>query len=106
MAFGNKEKGQWKKGQSGNPEGRPPIVNELKSFLQGRLSEPDPQKPWKSSLEAISEKLFQMAQKGNLKAMELLFSHAFGKPSENRSLSDDSPEGITVRLISGIDPPD
>jgi hypothetical protein len=83
----------------------PSILKELKSFLQERISEPDPQKPWKSSLEAITEKLFQMAQKGNLKAMELLFSHAFGKPSENRSLSDDSPEGITVRLISGIDPP-
>ena len=102
----------FKKGQSGNPEGRPPIVKELREFLQEKLSEPDPQKAGKTNLEALAERLFQMGQKGNLKAIELVFNYAYGKPKENESNSNECRvimpkpvESVTVR-ITGPEPPD
>ncbi len=64
MAILNQEKGQWKKGQSGNPDGRPPIVKELKSFLQEKLSEIDPLQPEKTNLEAISWKTLSDGTEG------------------------------------------
>jgi hypothetical protein len=96
----------FKKGKSGNPEGRPPIVKELRAFLQDKLSEPDPQKAGQTNLEVLAERLFQMGQKGNLKAIELLFSHAFGRPKEIGGERSEGSEGITVKLISGPTPPD
>jgi hypothetical protein len=90
----------FKKGESGNPEGRPPIVKELKSFLQEKLSEPDPQQAGKSNLEAISGKLFLMAQKGNLKAIELIFNYAYGKPKES---GNEGSELCTVLMPKPVD---
>jgi hypothetical protein len=112
MAVRNQEKGQWKKGQSGNPTGRPPIVKELREFLQERLSEPDPLKAGKTNLEALAERLFQMGQKGNLKAIELVFNYAYGKPKENENQNSEGcrvimpkpVESVTVR-ITGPEPP-
>ena len=102
----------FKKGQSGNPEGRPPIVKEFREFLQERLSEPDPQKPGKTNLEALAEKLFQMGQNGNLKAIELAFNYAYGKPKENENQRSDltrvimpKPVEEVIVTISGPIPP-
>jgi hypothetical protein len=72
----------FQKGQSGNPAGRPPIVKELKTFLMDKLSDPDQRKEGSTHLEAIAEKLFEMGKKGNLKAIELIFNYAYGKPNE------------------------
>ena len=113
MAIPNQENGQWKKGQSGNPEGRPPIVKELKSFLQERLSEPHSLNPKKNNLETIAGKLFQMGQKGNLKAIELIFNYAYGKPKDANNESNDvcrvimpKPIDELIVTVSGPKPPE
>ena len=73
----------FKKGKSGNSRGRPPIVKELKTFFQEKLSAIDPLQPDKINLEAVVEKLIQLGLKGNLKAIEMIFNYAYGKPKEN-----------------------
>lgn len=73
----------FKKGRSGNLKGRPPIIKELKTFFQEKLSEIDPLQPEKTNLEQVVEKLIQMGLKGNLKAIEMIFNYAYGKPKEN-----------------------
>jgi hypothetical protein len=93
----------FKKGQSGNPDGRPPIVKDLKEFLQKRISDPALQDPEIINLEAIANKLVQLALKGNLKAIELIFNYAYGKPKEQLEKEINSP--LEVRIISGTDPP-
>ncbi len=77
----NKEnitKHQFKKGQSGNPKGRPklPDVKELMAEVLGE------EKNGKNAAQAIVAKWREMASKGNLKAGELLMAYGYGKPKQ------------------------
>ena len=82
----------FKKGQSGNPKGRPKMPD-LKSALAEYLAD---EKDGKTALDAIIMKLRQMAIKGNLKAAEMLLDRGYGKPKQSHELSGEDGEPIKV----------
>lgn len=66
---------KWKKGQSGNPKGRPklPDIRELLAKVLGD------EKDGKSAAEAILAALRAKAARGDVRAAELLLDRAYGK---------------------------
>jgi len=67
----------YQKGTSGNPSGRPP-VDDIRKTIRETFSEP--YKTTETTLQAIIEKMVQLALNGNIRASELLLSYAYGKP--------------------------
>jgi hypothetical protein len=74
---------RFKKGESGNPKGRPKLPD-LKLLLADILGE---EKDGKTAAEAILMKLRQMAAQGNLKAAEMLLNRGYGLPKQTVELS-------------------
>jgi len=70
----------FKKGQSGNPNGRPKKLPELDKLLADVLGE---EKDGLTAAEAILKKLRQMATGGNLRAAEILLDRGYGKPRQS-----------------------
>lgn len=68
------------KGQSGNVKGRPP-VSDIRSMIRDVISEPC--NGSKTKLEAIVNNLVKLSLQGNVRAVEVLFSYAYGKPKDN-----------------------
>jgi len=79
----NLEKGKWKKGQSGNPAGRPKKLPELRELLANVLGD---EKDGKTAAEAILMALRAKATKGDVRAAELLLDRAYGKPKQDIEL--------------------
>jgi hypothetical protein len=73
----------FKKGQSGNPKGRPKLPN-LKEAMAKVLAE---EKDGMVALDAVLLKLRQMAMKGNPKAIEMLLDRGYGKPNQKTESS-------------------
>jgi len=71
-------KHKFKKGQSGNPKGRPKLPD-IKDVLAQYLAD---EKDGVNALEAMILRLRQMAVGGDLKAMEMLMDRANGKPKQ------------------------
>jgi hypothetical protein len=69
----------FKKGQSGNPNGRPKKLPQLDKLLADVLGE---EKDGITAAEAILKKLRQMAAQGNLRAAEILLDRGYGKPRQ------------------------
>ena len=84
----------FKKGQSGNPKGRPRKLPELDALLADVLGE---EKDGMTAAEAILKKLRQEATKGNLRAAEILLNRAYGMPKQKTELS--GPEGGAVETV-------
>ena len=74
----------FKKGQSGNPNGRPKKLPELDKLLADVLGE---EKDGITAAEAILKKLRQMAAQGNLRAAEILLDRGYGKPKQQMDLT-------------------
>jgi hypothetical protein len=74
----------FKKGQSGNPKGRPKKLPELDKLLADVLG--DEQKDM-TAAEAILRKLRQMALAGNLRAAEILLDRGYGKPKQHTDIT-------------------
>lgn len=72
------KKTQFKKGQSGNPKGRPKLPD-LKEALENILGET---KDGKTALDAIFMALRAKAAKGDVRAAELLMDRAYGKSKQ------------------------
>lgn len=89
----------FKKGQSGNPSGRTP-VSDIREHLKKRLSETK-QDTTVTFLDSIIDRLILTAQRGNVRATELILHYTYGKPKE---FGGENTEGITV-TISGPTPP-
>jgi len=66
---------KWKKGQSGNPSGRPKLPN-LQEILAKVLGD---EKDEKSAAEAILAAMRSKAIRGDVRAAELLLDRAYGK---------------------------
>ena len=75
----NLQKHQWKKGQSGNPKGRPKSMPDLKEALMTVLGQI---KDDTNALEAMLTVLRSKALKGDTKAAEILLDRAYGKPKQ------------------------
>ena len=75
---------KWKKGQSGNPAGRPKKLPELRELLANVLGD---EKDGKTAAEAILMALRAKATKGDVRAAELLLDRAYGKPKQDIEMS-------------------
>ena len=71
---------KWKKGQTGNPAGRPKKIPELRELLANVLGD---EKDGKTAAEAILMALRAKATKGDVRAAELLLDRAYGKAAMN-----------------------
>ena len=79
MAIDNEERGQFKKGQSGNPKGRPKKIPELDKLLADVLGE---EKDGVEAAKAILMALRAKATKGDVRAAEVLLDRAYGKAKQ------------------------
>lgn len=70
----------FKKGQSGNPNGRPKKLPELDKLLADVLGE---EKDGITAGEAILKALRLKATKGDVRAAEVLLDRAYGKPRQS-----------------------
>ena len=69
----------FKKGQSGNPNGRPKKLPEIDKLLADVLGE---EKDGMTAADAILRKLRAMAASGNIRAAEILLDRAYGKAKQ------------------------
>jgi hypothetical protein len=86
-----KDSKPFKKGQSGNPNGRPKKIPELRELLANVLGD---EKDGKSAAEAILMALRNKAIKGDVRAAELLLDRAYGKAKQDFDIS-----GSTITVI-------
>jgi len=86
----------FKKGQSGNPNGRPKKLPKLDELMAEILGE---EKDGVTAAKAILAKLRQKAVSGDIKAAELLLNRGYGKPKEtiDQKISIDKP--ISERVV-------
>ena len=70
----------FKKGQSGNPKGRPKKLPELDKLLAEVLGEEN--KDGITAADMLLRKLRAMAAQGNIRAIELLLDRAYGKAKQ------------------------
>jgi len=75
----NIEKHKFKKGQSGNPKGRPPILPDLKEAIAKVLAE---ETGGKTALDQILAALRIKAAKGDVRAAQELLDRGFGKSQQ------------------------
>lgn len=73
--------GKWKKGQSGNPNGRPPKDYSLSEILIKKLKQKG--RNDKEEREILIEKLLELAHGGDLQAIKYIYDRLEGKPSES-----------------------
>jgi len=74
----------FKKGQSGNPNGRPKKLPELDKLLADVLGE---EKDGVTAAEVILKALRAKAAKGDIRAAEVLLDRAFGKAKQQVDLT-------------------
>lgn len=88
---------KWKKGQSGNPKGRPPVkrIEKLfQDFLYEVARSKDGQE--RQRMEVILHRLFANAANGDHKAIQTLLDRAFGKPKQEVAMVNG--EGETFKV--------
>lgn len=96
MPIPNEEKGQFKKGQSGNPKGRPKKLPHLDSLLADVLGE---EKDGIEAAKAILMALRAKATKGDVRAAEVLLDRAYGKAKQQIDHTSDG-EKMSVPVIN------
>jgi hypothetical protein len=94
-------KHQWKKGQSGNPNGRPKSGFALNEYITDLANVELEDK--KTMLEAVVGKVYEEALDGNMSAINFLADRILGKPSQSIGIKDVSDEPIKVFDIDGLD---
>jgi hypothetical protein len=72
---------RWKKGETGNPKGRPRKLPELSVLLADVLGEQT--KEGLTAAEDILRAMYARARKGDTRAAELLLDRAYGKPKQS-----------------------
>ena len=86
----------FKKGQSGNPNGRPKMPD-LKEAISKILSE---EKNGQTALDAVLIALFKKALNGDVRAAQELLDRGFGKSQQNIDLSTlGQPLSINVNFM-------
>ncbi len=86
-------KHQFKKGQTGNPKGRPKLPD-LKEAMANILGE---EKDGRNALEAILAALRSKAARGDAKAAELLLKYTYSQPVQKIEQSGSS--DVTIRVV-------
>lgn len=90
---------KFKKGQSGNPKGRPPL-RDIKEVLKDLLSQ---QKNQTQLIDGLMSVVVNKALKGDLKAVEMLLSYTYGKPTQKTEITGSEGEKIdfTINVVQG-----
>ena len=91
------KKYQWKKGQSGNPNGRPKKDFALNEHIRAFANLEDDEK--KTMLESVVEKVYEEALSGNMQAITFLADRILGKPTQALNVKAESNEPIQVLQI-------
>lgn len=89
----NIEPHKFKKGQTGNPKGRPKKLPELHVLLADVLGE---EKDGISAAEAILKSIRAKAAKGDVRAAELLLDRAYGKPKQTSETTLKTTEPLVI----------
>lgn len=84
---------RWKKGESGNPNGRPRKLPELDKLLAEVLGE---EKDGISAAEVVLKAIRAKAAKGDVRAAELLLDRAYGKPKQSLDTTITSLEPLVI----------
>ena len=71
----------FKKGQSGNPNGRPKKINTIPDILR-KIGDEEGTADGKSKLDVIMNKVFQFALEGKPWAVQFIADRTEGKPKE------------------------
>ena len=93
FAKGNKLGNRWKKGESGNPNGRRNAYTDLiREFSFQKVND-------KERREIILNKLFQLAERGDLRAIQFIVERLEGRALERQERTTKS-EPIQVMVIN------
>lgn len=87
---------RFKKGQSGNPKGRPPKLPKLDELLAAVMSE---ERNGLTAAEAVIRSLLVKATKGDVRAAEVLLDRAFGKVKQPTDITSG---GEPIRVLPPI----
>ncbi len=86
MANKTATKTSFRKGQSGNPKGRPPKGESLTELLRAQLEDYVPDKNGKPSKkkfkEIISQRLISLAMSGDVSSLKYIFDRTDGYPTQ------------------------
>ena len=93
MAAKDIEKHKFKKGQTGNPNGRPRKLPALDKLMADVLGE---EKDGITAAEAILKALRARATKGDVRASEVLLDRAYGKPKQTTDTNITSTEPLVI----------
>ena len=88
------EHSKFKKGESGNPNGRPPKLPELHVLLANVLGKEG--KDGQTAAEEILNALHAKAKKGDTRAAELLLDRAYGKPKQTNETTLKTTEPLVI----------
>lgn len=91
----------WKKGQSGNPNGRPKSGFALNEYITELANVELEDK--KTMLEAVVGKVYEEALNGNMTAVAYLSDRILGKPNQSIGIKDTTDEPIKVFDIDGLE---
>lgn len=91
----NLVKHQWKKGQSGNPNGRPKSGFALNEYITELANTPVGRSK-KTMLEAVVTKVYEEALNGNMTATNFLADRVLGKANQSIAVRDATDEPIKV----------
>jgi hypothetical protein len=87
------EHSKFKKGQSGNPKGRPLKLPALDKLMADVLGE---EKDGITAAEAILKALRARATKGDVRASEVLLDRAYGKPKQTSETTLKTTEPLVI----------
>ncbi len=90
----------WKKGQSGNPRGRPPrgvtMTNALKRLLAKRDTDG---RPWR---DVVAQALVDAALAGNVSAIKEIYERLDGKVEQGQEVSGPEGSPVQVDFVIGV----
>ena len=88
----------WKKGVSGNPNGRPKKDRCISDILKEQGMDVIVNK--RTNLKLIVEKLYEKARGGDLKAIDMIFDRLEGKPAQKVEVEETLlPTGFDIGII-------
>ena len=93
---------KFKKGQTGNPKGRPRKLPELSVLLADVLGEQT--KEGLTAAEDILRAMYARARKGDTRAAELLLDRAYGKPKQSIDNNITTTEPLVIVLTEPSQP--
>ena len=92
---------KFKKGESGNPNGRPKgTLRDIKVVLQDLLSQ---EKNGTQLIDGLMSVVVNKALKGDLKAVDMLLSYSYGKATQRTEITGAEGEKIdfTINVVQG-----